>query len=127
MVEHGEIGKIINIMCEYPQDWVLMTVASGQSVHGSWRFQPEVIGDSLCVADIGTHLEYLVTAATGLELKEVLCAIQTIPEDLPLETNAQVLLRYTGGVPGIEVCEGLLGEQPARQRLDMPMTGEEWI
>lgn len=101
MVENGEIGKIINIMCEYPQDWVLMTVASGESVHGSWRFQPEVIGNSLCVADIGTHLEYLVTAATGLELERVLCAVQTIPEDLPLETNAQVLLRYRGGVPGM--------------------------
>ena len=101
MVEHGEIGKIINIMCEYPQDWVLMTVASGQSVHGSWRFQPEIIGNSLCVADIGTHLEYLVTAATGLELEKVLCAVQTIPEDLPLETNAQMLLRYAGGVPGM--------------------------
>lgn len=101
MVENGDIGRIVNIMCEYPQDWILMTVASGESVHGSWRFNPEVIGSSLCVADIGTHLECLVSMATGLELEKVLCSVQTIPENLPLETNAQVLLRYKGGVPGM--------------------------
>ena len=74
MIGHGEIGNIVNIMCEYPQDWVLNTAASGESVHGKWRFDPKVIGNSLCVADIGTHLEYLVTAMTGLRLERVLCA-----------------------------------------------------
>lgn len=101
MIENGEIGKIVTILCEYPQDWVMNTVASGESVHGSWRFDPEIIGNSLCVADIGTHLEYLVSAMTGLRLEKVLCAIDTIPPELPLETNAQVLMRYQGNVPGM--------------------------
>ncbi|MGE4549295.1 MAG: Gfo/Idh/MocA family protein [Intestinibacillus sp.] len=101
MIEHGEIGNIINIMCEYPQDWVMNTVASGASVHGSWRFDPSVIGESLCVADIGTHLEYLVSAMTGLRLQKVLCVTHRIPPDLPLESNAQVLLQYERGIPGM--------------------------
>ena len=101
MIEQGEIGQLVNVMCEYPQDWVMNTVHEGKSVHSSWRFDPKIIGPSLCVADIGTHLEYLVTAATGLRMKKVLCATQTIPAGLPLETNAQVLFRLENGVPGM--------------------------
>lgn len=101
MIDHGEIGNIVNIMCEFPQDWVLNAVVSGNPVHGSWHFDPNVTGNSLCVADIGTHLEYLVSAMTGLRLEKVLCVTNVIPEHLLLETNAQVLLRYEGGIPGM--------------------------
>lgn len=101
LIENGEIGKIVNIMCEYPQDWVLMTMASGESVHGSWRFDPKIIGDSLCIADIGTHLECLVSMTTGLELEKVLCVADKIPADLSLDTNCQVLMRFEGDIPGM--------------------------
>lgn len=101
MIDSGEIGDIVNVVCEYPQDWVLETMHRDESVHGAWRFNPDIIGPSLCVADIGTHLECLVAKMTGLRMERVLCVTDTIPNHLPLETNAQILIRFEQNIPGM--------------------------
>lgn len=100
MVEHGEVGDILHVVAEYPQDWVISSLVSEKSDQALWRFDPEVIGPSLCTGDIGTHLEQLIVQSTGLEIKRVLARFDTYPRELPLETNTTVLLDFGNQITG---------------------------
>lgn len=100
MIEGGEIGRVLTVMAEYPQDWVINSIDRGE-LHDAWRFNPEIGGRSAATGDIGTHLECLIHMGTGLTVERVLANLSRIPADLPLETNTQLLLTLTGGVPGM--------------------------
>lgn len=56
MIEQGEIGRILTVTAEYPQDWVANDLNAGVDVAHKWRFDPAQAGESACAADIGTHL-----------------------------------------------------------------------
>ena len=101
MADAGEIGKIVNVVAEYPQDWVIAQQAAGVETEKAWRFDSRQAGPSACAADIGTHLECLIHFATGLHVERVLARLSHIPAKMPLETDAQVLLELSGGVPGL--------------------------
>jgi len=100
MIEKGEIGDILHVTAEYPQDWVIASLVQKKSDQALWRFDPKIIGISLCTGDIGTHLEQLIAQSTGLELKRVLARFDTYPRELPLETNTTVLLDFGNAVSG---------------------------
>ncbi|MFV0529453.1 MAG: Gfo/Idh/MocA family protein [Lachnospiraceae bacterium] len=100
MIRKGEIGEILHVVAEYPQDWVISSLVQEKSDQAAWRFNPATTGESLCTGDIGTHLEQLIAQATGLELKRVLARFDTYPRDLPLETNTTILLDYGNAVTG---------------------------
>ena len=57
MIDRGEIGEIINIIAEYPQDWLIVSTVAKKSDQALWRLDPVRAGGSACCADIGTHLE----------------------------------------------------------------------
>jgi len=97
MVETGEIGQIVHVAIEYPQDWLLLGLAEGKKM---WRLDTSLGAISLATADIGTHLEYLITAATGLEVTEVLARFDYIPAEMQLETNSNILLKLSNGASG---------------------------
>jgi predicted dehydrogenase len=101
MIDHGEIGKIINVQGEYPQEWLATSLVSGHSEQATWRTDPKRSGASGCCADIGTHVECLISRMTGLHPKRVIARFDTIPPNLTLETNVQVMVEYEGGVPGM--------------------------
>lgn len=101
MIDKGEIGNILTVMVEFPQDWVINGLDAGDDVRHAWRFDPEQAGDAACTADIGTHLTCLLHAATGLNIEQVLANLCRIPADMPLDTNTQVLLRLSDGIPGM--------------------------
>lgn len=100
MIEHGEIGEILHVVAEFPQDWLIAAQSSDHSDQAVWRMDPEVAGRSLCTADIGTHLEQLIVQMTGLKAKRVLARFDTYPRELPLETNTTVLLDFGNKVSG---------------------------
>lgn len=101
MIDKGEIGNILTVMAEYPQDWVINGLAAGDDVKAAWRFDPKQAGESAATADIGTHLTCLIHMATGLQIESVLANLSRIPADMPLDTNTQVMLKLTGGIPGM--------------------------
>ncbi|HYE83527.1 MAG TPA: Gfo/Idh/MocA family oxidoreductase [Clostridia bacterium] len=125
MIDHGEIGKIISVMGEYPQEWLAVSLASSHSEQATWRMDPARSGESGCAADIGTHVECLISKMTGLELEAVLARFDSFPPHLPLETNVQAMLRYKGNIPGMmwtsqvamghetDVCVRIFGEKGA--------------
>lgn len=99
MIERGEIGTILTVAAEYPQDWVINGLERGDDVRHAWRFDRTQAGASACCADIGTHLSCLIERATGLDIERVMAVLTPIPADMPLDTDAKVMLRLTGGVP----------------------------
>jgi len=100
MIDRGEIGEILHVVAEYPQDWVITSTVQENPDQALWRLDPNVIGDSLCTGDIGTHLEQLIAQTTGLQIKKVLARFDTYPRDLPLETNSTVLLDFGSKITG---------------------------
>ena len=100
MIDRGEIGEIINIIAEYPQDWLIVSTVAKKSDQALWRLDPVRAGGSACCADIGTHLEALIFQMTGLKLESVLARF-TPYKNSPLEHDIQVLMNYEGNVPGM--------------------------
>lgn len=103
LIDAGEIGNILTVVGEYPQEWLLVQMVSERSDQATWRMDPARSGPSGCCADIGTHVECLVSKMTGLEVESVLARFERLPreKDLPLDNNVQILLNYKGGVSGM--------------------------
>ena len=100
MIEAGKIGEIVYVTTEYPQDWLLLGLRDEETRKKMWRIDPERANGSLCTVDIGTHLESLIHAATGLEITKVLARFDNTVDGLPLETNSNVMLQLSNGASG---------------------------
>ena len=66
MIADGVLGKIHTIAAEYPQEWVGLNTALRGKDGLTWRVDPAICGPSGVIADIGTHVEYLISKVTGL-------------------------------------------------------------
>ena len=100
MIDNGAIGDILYVTAEFPQDWLIASLTREGSDQALWRLDPTIAGDSFCTADIGTHLEQLITQSTGLTVKRVLARFDKYPRDLPLESNTTILLDFGNDVSG---------------------------
>jgi predicted dehydrogenase len=70
IVRRGELGKMLKVVTEYPQGWLLNPLdAKGQEQ--VWRNDPNKAGATGCLGDIGTHVEHLARYVTGLEIDEL--------------------------------------------------------
>lgn len=96
LVRKGELGKILKVVAEYPQGWLLNPIDQG-----SWRTDPKRAGASGCIADIGTHAENLARYITGLEIEELCADFSTFVEGRRLEDDGNMLVRYKGGARGV--------------------------
>lgn len=103
MIDAGEIGNILTVVAEYPQEWLLVQMVSDHSDQATWRMDPKRSGPSGCCADIGTHVECLIAKMTGLETKSVLARFERLPKsaDLPLENNVQVMVKFDHDISGM--------------------------
>ncbi|MCD8356564.1 MAG: Gfo/Idh/MocA family oxidoreductase [Clostridia bacterium] len=101
MIDHGEIGRVLTIQGEFPQEWLIVSLVSDHSEQATWRHDPKRSGESGCCADIGTHVEYLISKMTGLHPKRVIARFDHIPAEVPLETNAMMMIEFDGNVPGM--------------------------
>ena len=101
LVNSGEIGKILKIVAEYPQGWLLNPIDQEGQKQASWRTDPERAGASGCIGDLGTHAENLARYVTGLEIDELCADFSTFVEGRRLEDDGNMLLRYKGGARGV--------------------------
>ncbi|MEF3306811.1 Gfo/Idh/MocA family protein [Paenibacillus sp. GYB003] len=97
LVRRGEIGDIITVMAEYPQEWVL------NAVKPSWRMLASE-GKSCCVADIGVHIAHTISYMTGLAIESLCADMQTHGTLTELDNNANILVKYTSGATGMYWC-----------------------
>ena len=103
MIDAGEIGNILTVVAEYPQEWLLVQMVSDRSDQATWRMDPARSGPSGCCADIGTHVECLIKKMTGLSVRKVLANFEKLPKDhdLPLENNVQILAKFDNDISGM--------------------------
>ncbi|WOO41339.1 Gfo/Idh/MocA family oxidoreductase [Rubellicoccus peritrichatus] len=101
IVSKGKIGKILKIVAEYPQGWLIDAIENDDQKQAAWRTDPKRAGASCCMGDIGTHAENLGRYITGLEIDEICAEFTTFVPGRKLEDDGNCLIRYKGGAKGI--------------------------
>jgi predicted dehydrogenase len=104
LVRAGKLGKILKIVAEYPQGWLLDKIEATGQKQAAWRADPKKAGASCCVGDIGTHAENLGRYITGLKIDELCAEFTTFVPGRKLEDDANMLIRYHGGAKGVLHC-----------------------
>jgi predicted dehydrogenase len=104
LVRSGKLGKILKIVAEYPQGWLLDKIEDTGQKQAAWRSDPQKAGASCCVGDIGTHAENLGRYITGLQIDELCAEFTTFIPGRKLEDDANMLIRYKGGAKGVLHC-----------------------
>lgn len=104
LVRTGKLGKILKVIAEYPQGWLLDKIEDSGQKQAAWRADPKKAGASCCVGDIGTHAENLARYITGLEIESLCAEFTTFIPGRKLEDDANMLLRYKGGAKGVLHC-----------------------
>ncbi|MBT4157943.1 MAG: Gfo/Idh/MocA family oxidoreductase, partial [Planctomycetaceae bacterium] len=72
MVQQGELGDVFTLRGSYLQDWLYL------QTDWNWRLQPEMSGDSLAVADVGSHWCDLLQFITGESIVRVMADMRTV-------------------------------------------------
>jgi predicted dehydrogenase len=104
LVRSGKLGKILKVVAEYPQGWLLDKIEDTGQKQAAWRLNPKKAGASSCLGDIGTHAENLGRYITGLEIESLCAEFTTFIPGRELEDDANLLLRYKGGAKGVLHC-----------------------
>lgn len=104
IVRSGQIGDVIMVMGEYPQEWLIDTVEKTGQKQASWRTDPQQAGSSNCTGDIGTHIENMVHYITGLKIKKLCATLEIIGKGRQLDTNAGILIKYDNDASGMYWC-----------------------
>ena len=104
LVRAGKLGRILKVIAEYPQGWLLDRIEATGRKQVTWRDDPKKTGASCCVGDIGTHAENLGRYITGLEIEELCAEFTRFIPGRKLEDDANMLIRYRGGAKGVLHC-----------------------
>lgn len=104
LVRSGKLGKILKVVAEYPQGWLLDKIEATGQKQAAWRADPKQAGASCCVGDIGTHAENLGRYITGLRIDELCAEFTSFIPGRKLEDDANMLIRYQGGAKGVLHC-----------------------
>jgi predicted dehydrogenase len=127
-VRRGELGRVLKIVAEYPQAWLLDQIEAGGQKQAAWRTDPARAGASLCLGDIGTHAENLGRYITGLKIDSLCAEFTSFLPGRQLEDDANLLVRYEGGAKGVLYASQIsCGEENALSiRVYGTKAGLEW-
>jgi predicted dehydrogenase len=111
IIAKGLLGTIQRIDAQYYQGWINSIIhGTGSRITGVWRLDPKNAGASSCMGDIGVHAFNLIEYTTGLEVKEVLSDLNPVKDDIKLDLDGTVLLRFSKNLKGVirasQVCGG---------------------
>lgn len=90
-IKRGDIGDVRIMSGSFLQDWLLY------DTDYSWRLEPELAGDSCCIADIGSHWMDAVQFVTGHKITKVMADLETVIPVRKKPTKAN--LTFTSEVP----------------------------
>jgi predicted dehydrogenase len=111
LIASGVLGTIQRIDAQYYQGWINSIIHGTESrITGVWRLDPDFAGVSSCMGDIGVHAFNLIEYTTGLEVKEVLSDLSRVKDDIKLDLDGTVLIRFGKNLKGVirasQVCGG---------------------
>lgn len=111
IVASGTLGTIQRIDAQYYQGWINSIIHGTDSrITGVWRLEPKHAGLSCCMGDIGVHAFNLIEYTTGLEVKEALGDLSSVKDNIKLDLDGTVLIRFSEKLKGVirasQVCGG---------------------
>ena len=111
IISKGLLGTIQRIDAQYYQGWINSIIhGTGSRITGVWRLDPKYTGASSCMGDIGVHAFNLIEYTTGLKVKEVLADLNQVKDDIKLDLDGTVLVRFGKNLKGVirasQVCGG---------------------
>ncbi len=114
IVKSGKLGAIRKIMVEYPQGWLAEKIEDSDQKQAAWRTDPKRSGKSGAYGDIGTHAANMAEYVSGLNIIKVLSQLTKVVPGRLLDDDANALLEFEGGIPGIlSVSQISAGEENA--------------
>ncbi len=112
MVKQGDLGKIIKVVVQYPQGWLIRPIERSGSQQASWRTDPKQSGAAGCMGDIGTHAANLAEYITGLKISQILADLSTFVKGRRLDDDGNCLLRFSNGAKGLlHASQVAIGEE----------------
>lgn len=112
MVKQGDLGKILKIIAQYPQGWLINPIDKEGQKQAEWRTDPKQSGAAGCIGDIGTHAENLAEYITGLKITEMCADLTTFVKGRRLDDDGNILLRFQKGAKGlIHASQISIGEE----------------
>jgi predicted dehydrogenase len=99
MVTAGDLGEIRMVQCNYVQGH-LAALDSSEVNNTNWHMNPEIAGEDLIVADIGTHCYHLASYVTGLLPEEISADTCSIVPNRKATDYTSMQLRYANGARG---------------------------
>jgi len=116
MIKNGVIGAIQKVDIQYYQGWINPIIHQKKLRNTIWRLNPEKVGISCCIGDIGTHAFNMAEYLTGMDIKSILADLNYLYEENTLDIDGTVLLRYSKHVKGvIRVSQIATGEENGLQ------------
>jgi predicted dehydrogenase len=101
IIHAGDIGEIRFVNGEYPQEWLMTKLEATGQKQAAWRTDPKLAGASNCVGDIGSHIEFMATHMTGLEIESLCARLDRFGAGRPLDDNATIMVDFKGGAKGV--------------------------
>jgi predicted dehydrogenase len=101
MVRQGDLGKIMKIVVQYPQGWLIHPIERQGQPQAAWRTDPKQSGAAGCIGDIGTHAENLAEYITGLKIKEICADLTRFVKGRKLDDDGNCLLKFNNGAKGL--------------------------
>lgn len=101
MVRQGDLGKILKIVVQYPQAWLIRPIERTGQQQASWRTDPKQSGAAGCMGDIGTHACHLAEYVSGLKVQELCADLTSFVKGRRLDDDGNCLLRFNRGAKGI--------------------------
>ncbi len=99
MVRDGVIGEIRQAQVEYVQGY-LPPAADSDPEQLGWRFDPDTVGPSLVLGDIGSHSHHLASYVTGLDITSVMADVGPSVPGRVVDDYAGLLVRFENGARG---------------------------
>jgi predicted dehydrogenase len=100
MVRAGEIGRLRRAHGQFPAGYLTTLVERQGQKQAVWRTDPERVGASASLMDLGTHVHHLLRFVTGLEFTEILADLSSSSPERRVDDNAEVLFRLSNGASG---------------------------
>ncbi|PNS00883.1 oxidoreductase [Petrotoga mexicana DSM 14811] len=99
-IEKGKLGEIRFVNVQYIQGWLAKKIED-ENKQAQWRLDPNQSGLANTTADIGSHVENMVSYLTGKEIDSLCARLDTFGESRKLEDNSTVMINFKDKSKGL--------------------------
>ena len=101
MVRDGDLGDVRMIEVEYVQGHLAAQTPGESEATRNWHFDPERVGDSLILGDIGSHAHHLARFVTCQDFARLTADIAAVVPGRNAHDYAGILFRLDNNAPGV--------------------------